>query len=100
MQLHTIINAALVVAHAQRPAVREGIVFLARTIVQRTQPGQRQSVKTAEHQCHVYVKADSNLAGIVLADDKVRWCNAGLARCSAWTPRDLCKHQPYHRHFA
>jgi hypothetical protein len=52
----------------QRPAVREGILFIARTIVQRTQPGQRQSVKNAEYLCHVHVKADAPLAAIVVAD--------------------------------
>ena len=49
-------------------------MFIARTIVQRTQPGQRQTVKYEEYFCHVYVKADSNLAGIVLADSQVGVC--------------------------
>ena len=61
--------------YTQRPAVREGIVFLARTIVQRTMPGQRQTVKTEEHMCHVYVKADNNLAGVVVADSQVCKCS-------------------------
>ncbi len=48
--------------------MREGILFIARTIVQRTQPGQRQSVKNAEYLCHVYVRSDSGIAAIVVAD--------------------------------
>mmetsp|Transcript_11767 Transcript_11767/g.32067 ORF Transcript_11767/g.32067 Transcript_11767/m.32067 type:complete len:202 (+) Transcript_11767:1825-2430(+) len=69
----TVLGSAIDVnnfGYFQRPAVREGIVFIARTIVQRTQPGQRQTVKTEEYFCHVYVKADSNLAGIVVADSQ------------------------------
>eukprot|EP00983_Pelagomonas_calceolata_P054177 1143603-Pelagomonas_calceolata.AAC.1 len=65
----------------QRPAVREGIVFIARTIVQRTQPGQRQTVKTEEYFCHVYVKADSNLAGIVVADSQALIFLTGPTAC-------------------
>lgn len=53
----------------QRGAVREGLMFLSRTIVQRTQPGQRQSVKSEEYFCHVHVK-DSGLAAIVVADQE------------------------------
>jgi synaptobrevin family protein YKT6 len=48
-------------------SVKEGLNFLARTIVQRTQPGLRQSVKTEGYLCHVHVK-DFGLAGIVVAD--------------------------------
>ena len=51
----------------QRATVREGIMFAARTIVGRTQPGMRQTVKNAEYLCHVHVK-DYGLAGIVVAD--------------------------------
>ncbi|KAJ9511335.1 hypothetical protein QJQ45_029741 [Haematococcus lacustris] len=54
----------------QRPAVREGIMFIARTIVQRTSPGQRQTVKNAEYFCHVYVTAETGLAAIVVADSE------------------------------
>lgn len=53
----------------QRGAVREGLMFLSRTIVQRTQPGQRQSVKSEEYFCHVHVK-DTGLAAIVVADQE------------------------------
>lgn len=52
----------------QRATVREGLMFIARTIVQRTQPGQRQSVKSDEYFVHVHVKQDSMLAGVVVAD--------------------------------
>ncbi len=51
----------------QRGAVREGIMFIARTIVQRTQPGMRQTVKNDEYLCHVHVK-DNGIAGVVVAD--------------------------------
>lgn len=53
----------------QRGAVREGLMFLSRTIVQRTQPGQRQSVKSEEYFCHVHVR-DYGLAAIVVADQE------------------------------
>ena len=42
-------------------------MFLARTILQRTQPGTRQSVKTEGYFCHVHVK-DYGLGAIVMAD--------------------------------
>jgi synaptobrevin family protein YKT6 len=51
----------------QRGAVREGIMFIARTIAQRTTPGMRQTVKNDEYLCHVHVK-DNGLAGVVVAD--------------------------------
>ena len=54
-------------SYFQRGAVREGLNFLGRTIVQRTQPGQRQSVKTEGYLCHVHVK-DFGLAAIVICD--------------------------------
>ena len=43
-------------------------MFLARTIVQRTEPGQRQTVKNEDYFCHVHVKAETGLAAIVIAD--------------------------------
>ncbi len=61
---------ASVCVRVQRPAVREGIMFISRTIVQRTQPGQRQSVKNDEYLCHVYVKAETGLAAIAIADSE------------------------------
>lgn len=51
----------------QRGTVREMITFVSRTIVQRSQPGQRQTVKHEEYYCHVHVK-DSGLASIVMTD--------------------------------
>lgn len=56
-------------AHLTAGSVREGLHFLARTIVQRTQPGLRQSVKTEGYLCHVHVR-DFGLAGIVVADQE------------------------------
>ena len=54
-------------SYFQRGSVKEGLNFLARTIVQRTQPGQRQSVKTEGYFCHVHVR-DHGLAAIVVGD--------------------------------
>lgn len=53
----------------QRASVKEGLLFLARTIVQRTQPGQRQSVKAEGYLVHCHVR-DNGLAGIVVADEE------------------------------
>lgn len=53
----------------QRGAVKEGLHFLARTIVQRTQPGQRQSVKSEGYMSHVHVR-DYGLAGVVVCDEE------------------------------
>jgi synaptobrevin family protein YKT6 len=51
----------------QRQSVKEMITFLSKTIVQRTQPGQRQTVQQEDYFCHVHVR-DSSIAGIVVAD--------------------------------
>lgn len=51
----------------QRGPVKEMITFVTRTIVQRTQLGQRQTVKHEDYFCHVHVR-ESGLAGIVLVD--------------------------------
>jgi synaptobrevin family protein YKT6 len=51
----------------QRGSVKEMIQFLTRTIVQRTQPGQRQTVKQEDYYCHVHVKGDG-LAAIAVTD--------------------------------
>lgn len=45
-------------------------MFIARTVAQRTQPGQRQTVKNDEYFCHVYVKAETGIAAIVVADSQ------------------------------
>ncbi len=49
--------------------MKEGLHFLARTIVQRTQPGQRQSVKSEGYMSHVHVR-DYGLAGVVVCDEE------------------------------
>lgn len=41
--------------------------FASKTIVERTQPAARQSVKQDVYMCHVYVRSD-NLAGVLIAD--------------------------------
>ncbi|KRT84713.1 hypothetical protein AMK59_1923, partial [Oryctes borbonicus] len=51
----------------QRGSVQEFMGFVSKTIVERTPPASRQSVKEGEYMCHVYVRAD-NLAGIVISD--------------------------------
>lgn len=51
----------------QRGAVQEFMGFASKTIVERTQPATRQSVKQDAYMCHVYVRAD-NLGGVLIAD--------------------------------
>ncbi|KAJ8927326.1 hypothetical protein NQ314_020224 [Rhamnusium bicolor] len=51
----------------QRGSVQEFMSFFCKTIVERTIPASRQSVKEGEYMCHVYVRAD-NLAGVVITD--------------------------------
>lgn len=41
--------------------------FASKTLVERTQPAMRQSVKQDVYMCHVYVRTD-NLAGVLIAD--------------------------------
>ena len=38
----------------QRGSVKEMLVFVSRTVAQRTQPGQRQTVQSEEYFCHVH----------------------------------------------
>ena len=64
---HVLNLTLLYFSYFQRGTVREGLNFLTRTIVQRTQPGQRQSVKTEGYFCHVHVR-EYGLAAIVVAD--------------------------------
>jgi synaptobrevin family protein YKT6 len=47
----------------QRASVREMISFLARTIVQRTQPGTRQTVRQDDYYCHVVCHSGDGGAG-------------------------------------
>ena len=51
----------------QRGTIREMLAFFSKSIVQRTQPTQRQTVQHEEYNVHVYVRADG-LAGVVTAD--------------------------------
>ncbi|XP_018336651.1 synaptobrevin homolog YKT6 [Agrilus planipennis] len=51
----------------QRGSVQEFMNFVSKTIVERTIPASRQSVKQDEYMCHVYVRADK-LAGVVISD--------------------------------
>ncbi|CAK1582788.1 unnamed protein product [Parnassius mnemosyne] len=51
----------------QRSSVQEFMVFVSKTIVERTQQSTRQSVKEGEYMLQVYVRAD-NLAGILISD--------------------------------
>ncbi|KAF8067270.1 YKT61 [Scenedesmus sp. PABB004] len=51
----------------QRSSVKEMLSFLSKTIVQRTQPGQRQTVKQEDYFCHVHVK-DGGIAGVAVTD--------------------------------
>lgn len=51
----------------QRGAVQEFMGFASKTIVERTQPASRQSVKQDAYMCHVYVRAD-NLGAVLIAD--------------------------------
>ncbi|KAI8467857.1 MAG: snare-like protein [Monoraphidium minutum] len=51
----------------QRASVREMLQFTSRTIVQRTAPGQRQTVRQEDYYCHVHVR-DSGLAAVAVCD--------------------------------
>ncbi|CAG9583217.1 unnamed protein product [Danaus chrysippus] len=51
----------------QRTSVQEFMSFVSKTMVERTQPASRQSVKEGEYMVQVYVRAD-NLAGILISD--------------------------------
>ena len=41
--------------------------FTTKIVVERTQPGQRQSVKEQEYLCHVFVR-DDRLSGVLISD--------------------------------
>lgn len=51
----------------QRGSVRDFITFTSRTIIQRTQPGQRQTVQHEDYLLHVHVR-ESGLAGVAVCD--------------------------------
>jgi hypothetical protein len=43
----------------QRSAVQEFLCFAAKTLTERTQIGEKQSVKEAEYRIHIFVRSDS-----------------------------------------
>ena len=43
------------------------MTFTTKIVVERTQPGQRQSVKEQDYLCHVYVRED-RLAAVLISD--------------------------------
>lgn len=51
----------------QKGSVQEFMTFVSKTVVERTQPASRQSVKEGEYMLQVYVRAD-NLAGVLISD--------------------------------
>lgn len=51
----------------QRGSVKEMLAFLSKTIVQRTVPGQRQTVKQEDYYCHVHMR-DGGIAGVAVTD--------------------------------
>lgn len=51
----------------QRSSVQEFMTFVSKTMVERTQPASRQSVKEGEYMLQVYVRSD-NLAGVLITD--------------------------------
>lgn len=53
----------------QRSSVQEFMTFISKTVVERTQPAARQSVKEGEYMLQVYVRAD-NLAGVLISDQE------------------------------
>ncbi|XP_046967951.1 synaptobrevin homolog YKT6 [Vanessa cardui] len=53
----------------QRSSVQEFMTFISKTVVERTQPASRQSVKEGEYMLQVYVRAD-NLAGVLISDQE------------------------------
>ena len=68
----TVLSQALDVSNFgffQRASVREMIIFVCRTIVRRTHPGQRQTVQHEDYFCHVHVR-DNQIAAIAVADQE------------------------------
>ncbi|XP_004928270.1 synaptobrevin homolog YKT6 [Bombyx mori] len=54
-------------SYFQRSSVQEFMTFVSKTMVERTHPASRQSVKEGEYMLQVYVRAD-NLAGVLISD--------------------------------
>ena len=50
----------------QRSTVKEMLTFLSRTVAQRTQPGQRQSVQQEEYYAHIFNR--DGLVGVAIVD--------------------------------
>jgi synaptobrevin family protein YKT6 len=46
----------------QRGSVQEFMTFTAKILAERTQIGERQSIREAEYMCHVFVRSDSLVA--------------------------------------
>lgn len=53
----------------QRSSVQEFMNFLSSTVVDRSNPGQRQSVEEEKYIGHVYVRSD-DLAGVIVSDQE------------------------------
>ncbi|PIK58205.1 putative synaptobrevin-like YKT6 [Apostichopus japonicus] len=51
----------------QKSSAQEFMKFTSQIVVERTQPGLRQSVKEKDYICHVYVRSDS-LGGVAICD--------------------------------
>lgn len=54
----------------QRGTVGEFLNFLSRTVAERTQPGQRQSVQENNYTAHAYHRSTDQLAGIIITDQE------------------------------
>lgn len=52
------------------PSVGEFMTFLARTVAERTPPGQRQSVQENNYTAHVYHRQSDQLAGVIISDQE------------------------------
>ena len=55
-------------SYFQRSGIKEFLNFTTKIIIERTQFGQRQSVKEREYMCHSYVRKDG-LSALLVADD-------------------------------
>jgi len=53
----------------QRGSVKEFIIFFCRTLMQRTGPGQRQSIDHENYVCHIYLRGDG-LGAIAVCDQE------------------------------
>ncbi|KAF9940301.1 hypothetical protein KVV02_006223 [Mortierella alpina] len=51
----------------QRSSIAEFMTFMAQTIAEKTQPGQRQSIEESNYVGHVYARAEG-IAGVVITD--------------------------------